>query len=316
LYNAAVIVTLTPNPVLDRTLTVPHIAFDDVLRATSVRLDWGGKGFNVARALQALGAESIAMALAGGGTGQMLEQGLLALSIATDFVAIAGETRTNVVVVDEATGRHIKVNEAGPSISPDERDELMRRIRHRAQPGDLWVLAGSLPPGLPTGFYAEVIDLLHARGARAFLDASGEPLRQGCAAQPALVKPNVAEAQEITTLSIDSPDDALTAVSFFLSQGIETVALSMGANGLVLGTAGRAVWAKPPAVRVSNPTGAGDSLLAGLVWALQQGLPLAEVAAWGAATGTASAMRDGVSVGSRAEVEAVRSRTKVVDLDT
>ena len=308
------IVTLTPNPVLDRTLTVPRIAFDDVLRATAVRLDWGGKGFNVSRALQALGAESVAMALAGGGTGHMLQQGLHALGIATDFVPIAGETRTNVVVVDEATGRHIKVNEAGPPISPQEHDELMQRIRRRAQPGDLWVLAGSLPPGLPTGFYAEVIDLLRTRGARAFLDASGEPLRLGCAARPALAKPNVAEAQELTGLPIGSPHDALTAVNLFLRQGIEIVALSMGANGLVLGTAGQVVWAKPPAVRVSNPTGAGDSLLAGLVWALQQGLPLAEVAAGGVATGTASAMRDGVSVAGRAEVEAVLTRIEVVDL--
>ena len=119
------IITLTPNPVLDRTLTVPHIEFDDVLRATSTRLDWGGKGFNVSRALQALGTESVAMAFAGGGTGQMLRQGLHALGIATDFVSIAGETRTNVVVVDQATGRHIKVNEAGPSISPQEHDELL-----------------------------------------------------------------------------------------------------------------------------------------------------------------------------------------------
>jgi 1-phosphofructokinase family hexose kinase len=308
------IVTLTPNPVLDRTLTVPHIEFDDVLRATSTRLDWGGKGFNVSRALQALGTESVAMAFAGGGAGQMLQQGLHALGIATDFVAIAGETRTNVVFVDQATGRHIKVNEAGPTIAGQEQDELLQRIRRRVQPGDLWVLAGSLPPGLPATFYEEVIDLLHKRGARAFLDTSGEPLRLSCAAQPALVKPNAAEAQELTGQVIDSPVDAARAAGHFLRQGIEIVALSMGAQGLVLASASQALWAKPPVVPVTNPTGAGDSLLAGVVWALQQGLPLADVARWGVATGTASAMREGVSVGSRAEVEAVQSQVEVVDL--
>lgn len=308
------IITLTPNPVLDRTLTVPRLVFDDVLRATAVRLDWGGKGFNVSRALQALGTKSLAMAFAGGGTGQMLQQGLHALGIATDFVSVAGETRTNVVIVDQATGRHIKVNEAGPSISDQERDKLLQRIRQRVQPGDLWVLAGSLPPGLPASFYVEVIELLQGCGARAFLDTSGEPLRLGCAAQPALVKPNVAEAQEITGQRIDSPNDALSAASHFLRQGIEIVALSMGADGIVLATANEAVWAKPPAVQVSNPTGAGDSLLAGVVWALQQGLPLHDVARWGVAAGTASAMCDGVSVGSRAEVEAVCAQTEVIDL--
>ncbi len=305
------IVTLTPNPVLDRTLTVQHIEFDDVLRATSTRLDWGGKGFNVSRALKALGKESVAMAFAGGGTGHVLQQGLNRLGIVTDFVAISGETRTNVVIVDQTTGRHIKVNEAGPSIAPQEHDELLQRIRLRVKPGDLWVLAGSLPPGLPVSFYAEVIELLQSSGARAFLDTSGEPLRLGCAAQPALVKPNIAEAQEITGQRIDSPHDALIAAGHFLSKGIDRVALSMGADGLVLATADEAVWAKPPAVQVSNPTGAGDSLLAGVAWALQQGLPLQDVARWGASAGTASAMRDGVSVGSRAEVEAIYQQTLI-----
>ena len=305
------IVTLTPNPVLDHTLTVPHIELDQVLRATSTRLDWGGKGFNVSRALKALGTESLAMAFAGGGTGQMLEQGLHTLGVATDFVYVTGETRTNVVVVDEATGRHIKVNEAGPTISPQEHNVLLQRIYQHLQPGDLWVMAGSLPPGLPANFYAEVIDLVQGCGARAYLDTSGGPLRLGCAARPALIKPNVAEAQEITGQQIDSPHDALRAASHFLQQGINIVALSMGAEGLVLAMADEAVWAKPPAVLVSNPTGAGDSLLAGIVWALQQGLPLQDVARWGVAAGTASAMRDGVSVGSQAEVEAIYQQTLI-----
>lgn len=312
----ALIVTLTPNPVLDRTLTVPHIKFDDVLRATSTRLDWGGKGFNVSRALQSLGTESVAMALAGGGTGQMLQQGLQALGIPTDFVTIAGETRTNIVIVDQATGRHIKVNEAGPSISASEYDHLLQRIAQRVQPGDLWVLAGSLPPGLPPSFFAQVIDLLRGRGAQTFLDTSGEPLRLGCAARPVLVKPNAAEAQELTGQVIAVPGDAVRAARHFLRQGVEMVALSMGADGLVLATAGSAVWARPPQMPVTNPTGAGDSLLAGVVWALQRGLPLMEVAAWGVATGTASARREGVSVGTWAEVQAVHSQVEVVDLSS
>ena len=308
------IVTLTPNPVLDHTLTVPRIEFDDVLRAASTRFDWGGKGFNVSRALKALGMDSVAMAFAAGDTGHRLARGLHGLGIDTDFVQVSGETRTNVVIVDASTARHIKVNEAGPVIARSDHEQLLQRVRQRVQPGDIWVLAGSLPPGLPAGFYAEVIDLLQCAGARAFLDASGEPLRLGCAARPALIKPNVVEAQEITGQPIHLPQDALAAADQFLASGIEMVALSMGADGLVLAAASRAVWAKPPAVPVSNPTGAGDSLLSGIVWALQAGLPLADVARWGVATGTASAMRDGVSVGSRAEVEAVLGRVEIVDL--
>ncbi len=310
------IVTVTPNPVLDRTLTVPHLVMDDVLRATSTRLDWGGKGFNVSRALAAWGMESVAMAFAGGATGQALERGLQDLAIATDFISVAGETRTNVVVVDQATGHHIKVNEAGPTVQRDEWQQLLARARQRVQPGDTWVLAGSLPPGVPTSLYADLIPLLQARGARALLDTSGEPLRLGCAAQPFLVKPNAAEAAEVTGgQPVDSPAGAWRAARELLQMGIQMVALSMGADGLLLATRERAVWARPPAVPVSNPTGAGDSLLAGIVWALSHELALAEIAGWGVAAGTASAMAEGVSVGSRAAVEAIYAQVHVEELN-
>lgn len=303
------IITLTLNPGLDHTLTVPRISFDEVLRATKARLDWGGKGFNVSRALMALGVDSLAMGLVGGATGQMLEWGLADLDIATDLVQIAGKTRTNVVVTDASAERHIKVNEAGPSIQPLELEALLDRVRERARPGDMWILSGSLPPGAPPGIYAHLIDLIHGGGARAVLDTSGEPLRLGCAARPLLVKPNANEAEEMMGRAIKSNADALEAAGFFLKQGIELVALSLGAGGLLLVSGQEAVRAFPPQVLVRNPVGAGDALLAGITWALRRELPLEDVARWGVAAGTAAAMREGVGVGSRAEVEGLYEGT-------
>src|SRR3954452_5122069 len=134
------IYTVTLNPALDRELTVPALVFDDVLRATETRVDCGGKGFNVARMLAALGAESVALGFAGGHTGAMLQDGLAALGIATDFVWIAGETRTNISIVTTDYDRHIKVNEAGPTISASEQAALVQRVRERVRSGDLWVL--------------------------------------------------------------------------------------------------------------------------------------------------------------------------------
>ncbi len=313
------IVTVTPNPVLDRTLTVPRIVFNEVMRATSSRLDWGGKGFNVSRALQALGVESVAMGFVGGATGQMLERGLSDMGIATDFVHIVSETRTNIVVTDVDAEQYIKVNEAGPTVQAQELAAFLDRAHKRVRPEDIWVLSGSLPPGVPPDFYARLIALVQAQGAKAFLDSSGEPLRLGCAAGPYLVKPNVVEAEEVTGREIRSDADALCAVEFFLRQGIELVALSLGADGLLLASKQRAVWARPPRVRARNPVGAGDALLAGIAWALacpeqclelaegrsrrERGLLLEEMARWAVATGTAAAVREGVSVGTRAEVE-------------
>ena len=305
------IITLTLNPGLDRTLTVPRILLDEVLRATKTQLDWGGKGFNVSRALMALGMDSLAMGLAGGATGQMLERGLGDLGIATDLLQIAGETRTNIVVTDAGAKRHIKVNEPGPAVQQEELAALLDRVREQVRSRDLWVLSGSLPPGVPPTIYAQLIDIIHGGGAIAFLDTSGEPLRLGCAARPFLIKPNVAEAEEMVGKAIESDTDALQAAAFFLEQGAELVALSLGAGGLLLSSGQKAIRAIPPQVQARNSVGAGDALLAGITWALERGLPLEEVARWGVAAGTAAAMGEGVGVGSYAEVQGLYKVTSV-----
>jgi 1-phosphofructokinase family hexose kinase len=341
----AVIVTVTPNPGLDRTLTVPRIVFNQVMRATASRLDWGGKGLNVSRALQALGVESVATGFIGGATGHMLERGLRDVGISTDFVPVAGETRTNTVITwakstpsraeglsagpsarlragtDADAYRYVKVNEPGPTVRAEEVAAFFDRARERVRPGDIWVLCGSLPPGVPPDFYAHLTALVQASGAQALLDSSGEALRLGCTASPHLVKPNLVEAEEATGQKISSDADALTAAESFLRQGIELVALSLGADGLLLASKELAVWARPPHVQARNPVGAGDALLAGIASALagpstplrtgpehsrrEPVLPLEEIARLGVAAGTAAAVREGVSFGTRAEVEAL-----------
>jgi 1-phosphofructokinase family hexose kinase len=305
-----VIITVTLNPSLDRTLIVPCVTFGGVLRATASRLDWGGKGFNVSRALQALGSESVAMGLVGGSTGQVLERGLGGMGIPTDLVRIAGETRTNVVITESQGERYVKVNEPGPAVHKDELATFLDRVDARICPGDLWILSGSLPPGVPADFYAKLVRLVQARGARALLDASGEPLSLGCAASPCLIKPNAVEAAEVTGLQIQTDGDGLEAASALLRHGVEYVALSLGVEGLLLASAHHVVWAKPPLVQARNPVGAGDALLAGLAWALERKLSPVEMARWGVAAGTAAAMQEGVSTGTRAEVEALYKKVQ------
>jgi 1-phosphofructokinase family hexose kinase len=325
------IYTVTLNPSLDRTLTVPRILDDEMVRATASRLDWGGKGFNVSRTLQALGAESVAMGFAGGGTGQKLEHGLRDLGIVTDLVPLSGETRTNTVVIESETGRYIKVNEPGPTVQPGEQVALLDRIRERlrdsdpdqARGSDLWVLSGSLPPGLADDFYAQLVEMVQVSGARALLDASAEPLRLGCAAAPFLVKPNAAEAFGVIGMtgpftSVPGQDGAAFAdatamglAHHFLALGVELVALSLGAGGLLMATSGRAVRARPPGVQARNPVGAGDALLAGVSWALERQLSLEEMARWGVAAGTAAAVGIGVAAVTRAEVQAVYEQVAI-----
>jgi len=303
------IVTVTPNPGLDRTLSVPQLEFDEVLRASSVRLDWGGKGFNVSRALYDLDMESVAMGFVGGATGKMLEQGLFDLGIETDFATVAGETRTNIVIRQEGTDRYIKVNEAGPFVHAEELSQFLDRAADRAQAGDIWVLAGSLPPGVPDHFWAQLIGLLKMAGAMVVLDSSGIPLQLGCEAAPTMVKPNAQEASQALGMTISSREDAMKAAKRFLDMDIQTVVLTMGTEGVLLANAQEAVWGKPPQdVSAQNPTGAGDALLAGLIYAMSHDLSLEEMACWGTAAGTASAMTEGVRAGRLSEVRELSKR--------
>ncbi len=303
------IYTVTPNPVLDRTITVPLLVENEVLRAKEVRLDWGGKGFNVSRALLAVGMPSVAMGFLGGATGDMLEEGLHTLGLETDFVRVDGETRTNVVIA-EPTGRHIKVNEAGPLINERAQQALPALLRNRLQPDDICVLAGSLPPGITPDFYARLIRLTHECKGFAVLDASGEALRLGIAAGPDLVKPNALEAQQVTDQEIDTPQDAAVAARLIRSLGVGRVAISLRAEGLVLAGTDVVYHAQPPAIQEVINVGAGDAMVAGLVWALTQGFDDADVARWGVAFGTAAASLPGIEFGERAALEAVYAQTK------
>lgn len=302
------IYTVTLNPALDRELTVPALAFDEVLRATATRADVGGKGFNVSRMLAALEAESIALGFAGGRTGEALRDGLAAAGIASDFVWVDGETRTNVSIVEAEGGRHLKVNEPGPTVDSADVEALRERVRALARPGDWWVLAGSLPPGAPAGLYADLAGDLRQAGAHVALDTSGEALRLGCAARPTVIKPNASEAGELTGRTVQTAEAALDAARAI--QGVEYVALSLGAAGAVLLHAGKAWSATPPRIRERNPIGAGDSMLAGLVWGLAQNdAPTA--LRWGVACGAAAAAREGTGFGSRAEVEQLARAVQV-----
>jgi 1-phosphofructokinase family hexose kinase len=304
-----VIYTLTLNPALDRELTVDTIAFDSVLRARTSRVDYGGKGFNVSRMLMSLGVESVAMGYAGGRTGEMLEEGLNRLGIETDFVWIDGETRTNVSIVSIADPHHIKVNEAGPTISETAHTALMERVKGRVQAGDWWVLAGSLPPGLPVTIYADLIDLIKGAGAYAILDTSGTALRHGIAACPFLVKPNDSEISDLTGLPVTTPQEAIAAASALTD--LEIVALSLGAKGAVLVSKGQAWIATPPHIQTGNPIGAGDSMVAGLVWMVAQSATLPDVLRWGVACGAATASQPGTIIGTLEQVQALETQVTV-----
>lgn len=308
------IYTLTLNPALDRELSVPEITFNHVLRSNTLRVDYGGKGFNVSRALAALHVESVAVGFIGGLTGQRIADGLNKAGIGTDLVQIAGETRTNISIVSQSQAHHIKVNERGPVITATEQDMLLRKIGDLAAVGDWWVLSGSLPPGVRPAIYAEIIKTVQAAGARVLLDTSGPPLRYGCETGPFLAKPNIVEAAELTGMPLNSPDEAGEAVRAIHALGVKNVLISLGKAGALLSD-GETVWlAKPPEIEEHNPVGAGDAMVGGFMGALYHNLALVDALRWGIASGTAAASLNGTAMGSKEFVESLVEQVEVTAL--
>jgi 1-phosphofructokinase family hexose kinase len=310
------IYTLTLNPAVDRELTVPSVEFDAVLRASDSRVDFGGKGFNVSRLLKGMGVDSTAVGFLGGRAGELLQDGLRSLGIGTDFVWVPGETRTNVSIVTPTGGHYIKVNEKGPQVDAAKQSELLEKIAALAQPGDWWVLAGSLPPGVADDFYARVVSALNKRQANAILDTTGASLRLGCAEKPYLVKPNAEEAQALTGLPMASPAEIAIAAAEIRRMGAQNVIISMGKAGALLHTAEGTWLTHSPKIKEKNPIGAGDSMVGGLVWALTSGHGLKESLGWGVASGAATASLSGTEVGSRPLIESLLAQVRYESLET
>lgn len=263
------ILTVTLNTALDVTYRVPRLHPHASHRVTEATERPGGKGLNVARVLAALGHEVTATGFAGGRTGAVVRE-LLADSpgVVDALVPCAGSTRRTVAVVDAASGDTTQFNEPGPLISAAEWPAFLSRYEGLLGSGARAVaLCGSLPPGVPVGAYAVLVRLARAAGVPVLLDTSGEALRRGVAARPEMIKPNAAELAELT-----GSRDPLPASRDARRRGAHAVVTSLGPDGL-LATTPEGTWqAAPPRALSGNPTGAGDSAVAGLLSALTEGL--------------------------------------------
>jgi 1-phosphofructokinase len=277
------IVTLTANPSVDRTIEVGRVRRGAVVRALGNRVDAGGKGVNVARALAAHGQKATAVVASGGAEGAQLEALLTQTATGLDVVAVpvGGATRANVTVV-ESDGTTTKLNEPGPRLSKAELAALADALTDAAARADWVVLCGSLPPGAPTDWYAGLTRRIKAtNGCRVAVDTSGAALARAVDAAPDLAKPNRDELADLTGRSIATLTDAVEAAR---SLGLAAVLVSLGPDGAVLVTATGAWHATAPRVEPKSTVGAGDAALAGYLAAGADGpAGLVEAVAWGSA---------------------------------
>ncbi|MEU5363241.1 1-phosphofructokinase family hexose kinase [Streptomyces sp. NPDC005925] len=262
------ILTVTLNTALDITYRVPALTPHASHRVSEVTERPGGKGLNVARVLAALGHRATVTGFAGGATGRAVRERLAGTAgVLDELVPVAGTTRRTIAVVDGRAGATTQLNEPGPAVSPAEWSALQATYERLLASASAVALCGSLPPGVPVGAYAGLVRAARAAGVPVLLDTGGAPLRRGVAARPDIVKPNAEELAELT-----GSHEPLRATRDVRRRGARTVVASLGGRGLLALTDEGRWRAAPPAPVRGNPTGAGDSVCAGLLSGLAEGL--------------------------------------------
>lgn len=304
------IYTVTLNPALDRTIEVDQIRCDVANRIIEEHWYPGGKGVDVSRVLTTLGAETLAFGFIGGFLGDQLEAGLITAGIGCDFIRIAGETRSNLVIHEQLIDKQVLLNSGGPEVEPNAMMALLRKIRNLQNPG-LLTIGGSLPPNLKPSIYRTIIEIVQERGGTVLLDADGAALKAGIEGKPYAIKPNLHELSELVNRPLNSFEEILSAAQEPLEMGVKVVLASLGPDGILLVSKNLALHAIPPTVKVKNTIGAGDSAVAGFVYALAGGKDLQEALVYAVAAGTATTMRSGTALGSREDIMALMQEVQV-----
>ncbi|EHN12828.1 1-phosphofructokinase [Patulibacter medicamentivorans] len=304
------IITVTLNAAIDRSLVVPNIRLGHRHRAVEQTTLAGGKGVNVARTLKTLGQPVIATGFAGGATGTRIVEQLTRESILNDFVRINDESRTNTAVFDPTSGIQTEINEKGPRVDERELELFRDKLLYLARGADVVVMAGSLPRNVPDSVYGDLVKELHRIGVRVYADTDGEPLRHVLKAEVDAVTPNQLEAEEVIGHEFTGDEDRALAIGELLDHGVREAVMTLQ-DGCVAGVrtdgnGGGMAGAHPPSVRLLRARiepretvariGSGDAFLAGLVAARYERRSDEEVLRYAVACGADATQRLGAGL--------------------
>jgi len=309
-----VIVTVTMNAAVDRTLTVPNFQLGQRHRASQGLTLAGGKGINVARALKRLDVPVVATGLAGGRTGTRIVEELTSEAVLNDFVRIADESRTSTAVVDPTAATYTEINEWGPHVEPEELAMLLDKISYLARGADMVVFAGTLPRGVDDSFYSEAIRDLNRRSVPAVLDSEGPPLRLGVEAEAFLVTPNQREAEGLVGQELGDDEDYMMALDRIADMGARNVLITAETRSFGLSRADRKrtlFRADAPLVEPVSAVGSGDVLLAAFLAARVADKPFEDSLKIAVAAGAASTLEVGAGRFEPREASRLQSSVNV-----
>jgi 1-phosphofructokinase/tagatose 6-phosphate kinase len=311
------IITVTLNTAIDKTLEVPNFRIGRRHRSVAQATMPGGKGVNVARAIKQLGRPVIATGFAGGATGTRIVEALTAESILTDFVRIREESRTNTAVLDPTTGVQTEINERGPAISAGEMELFRDKLLYLAQGAEICVFAGSLPREVEPDVYAGLIRDVRKLGVTTVVDTDGEPLRHAVRAEVDVVSPNVTEAEELVGHEFNDDEERAIAIAEIVALGARGAIMTVpdGCFAHVETDTGPQLYRVRVAQQEARAAiGSGDALLAGYVAARYSGSAPEECLRFGVACGAESTQHFGAGVIDPQGVERLLGSVEVLPL--
>jgi 1-phosphofructokinase family hexose kinase len=287
------ILTLTINPSVDRTVMVDRLVFEDRAYILSRSDSPGGRGINASRVLHSFGASTLAVVTSGGANGEKFARLLAKCGFPVKVVSIGNEIRTNFTIVDRQ-GLAVKLNELGPPVTAAELSRVEKVIESRLGEASWLMLCGSVPPDVPADFYNKLIRMARDRNVKTLLDTDGDALLHGVEACPTVVSPNQPEAERLLNRALITRAHFIEAATRIKAMGAESVLLSLGSRGVIAVNESQLLEVIPPRIDAVSPIGAGDALAAAYVWAAIKKKDFADCVRWAVAAGTASAKLPGV----------------------
>lgn len=297
------VLTITLNPALDKTVTIDKFINGGLNRVKGLRIDAGGKGINVTKVLNKFDVNVIATGLIAGIQGQNILKLLSEEGIEAQFLEIPGETRTNLKVVEQNKNITTEINEPGFDVPPEYIEILKQKVSVLLENASFLVLSGSIPAGVKPDIYADFIELARSKGVRTILDADGVTLQKGIMAAPFAVKPNQHELEKLLGRKMPDTAELVQGAKELQLRGVETVVVSMGAEGALIVDKNQVLRVKTFAIKPMSTVAAGDSMVAAFVYSMLNGFSLKETAGWVSAAGTVTASKPGTQVCSLQEVE-------------
>ncbi len=309
-YYVNLILTLTINPAIDRTVTVDKLVFEDRAYILNRNEAAGGRGINASQVIHAFGGKTLALLTSGGPAGERMTKSLSKMGFPFETVPVAAESRINLTISDKQ-GLTVKLNEVGKALEAREIQAIRDLVEARLPQARWLMICGSLQPGIRPHFYCELIELAAQRGVKVLLDTDGEALQHALEAKPAVISPNQHEAERLLGRALITRNQFLDAVDRLHAMGPESVVLSLGSRGAIGSSPEGIFEAVPPRIEALCPIGAGDALAAAFVWTIDKGKSFAESLRWGVAAGTATAALPGIKFPTLQQTRAIYKQVEV-----